>query len=93
MLKVIRKMLAPQRLIWFAAIAVLTTLTNPVSARESDEQIIATLLVDRFEYRASDGDDSVLWDVEGWIGDDYNKAWFKTEGDDQFDPRCILRGE
>ena len=35
---------------------------------------------DQFEYRAQDGDDSLKWDAQGWVGGDYEKLWLKTEG-------------
>lgn len=36
---------------------------------------------DRFEYRLREGDDGYLWDVQGYYGGDYNKLWFKSEGE------------
>ena len=35
---------------------------------------------DQFEHRAQDGDDSLKWDAQGWVGGDYEKLWLKTEG-------------
>lgn len=35
---------------------------------------------DQFEYRAQDGHDSLNWDVQGWVGGDYEKLWLKTKG-------------
>lgn len=42
--------------------------------------ILGTLLVDRLEHRWRDGENSVEWDVQGWIGGDTNKLWFNSEG-------------
>tara|TARA_R110001599_G_scaffold143302_1_gene324202 strand:- start:1122 stop:2180 length:1059 start_codon:yes stop_codon:yes gene_type:complete len=39
---------------------------------------------DRLEYRARDGKDGYLWDVQGYYGGDLNKFWFKSEGEDSF---------
>ncbi|WP_341702053.1 copper resistance protein B [Ferrovibrio sp.] len=39
------------------------------------------LKVDELEYRASNRKDTYNWDAEGWIGEDYNKLWLKTEGE------------
>ncbi len=37
---------------------------------------------DRLEYRwNNDGDEKALWDVQGWIGGDYNKLWLESEGE------------
>jgi copper resistance protein B len=41
-------------------------------------------LVDVLEYRpstgAGQGRDDYRWDMEGWYGGDYNRLWFKSEG-------------
>ena len=42
---------------------------------------ITYFAADRLEAQLRDGNDAVLWDAEGWIGGDLNKAWFKTEGE------------
>lgn len=39
------------------------------------------LLVDQLEYRLNDSDDLFRWDTEGWYGGDFNRFWFKTEGE------------
>lgn len=39
---------------------------------------------DRLEYRARQGADGYLWDVQGYYGGDYNKLWFKSEGEGSF---------
>ncbi len=37
---------------------------------------------DRLEYRwNNDGDEIALWDVQGYIGGDYNKLWLESEGE------------
>lgn len=46
-----------------------------------DSNIYSYTLVDRLEYGASNGPDNYLWDAEGWAGGDYNKLWWKTEGE------------
>lgn len=49
----------------------------------NDNPIIPFVLLDRLEYRWNDeGADGRLWDAQGWIGRDWNKLWFKTEGED-----------
>lgn len=44
-------------------------------------QLVTFFQAEQFEYRASDGQDSLNWDVQGWIGNDDHKAWLKTEGE------------
>jgi copper resistance protein B len=38
-------------------------------------------LMDRLEYQSNDGSGQMIWDGQGWYGGDYNKFWFKTEGE------------
>lgn len=47
-----------------------------------DQAIIPSLLVDRLEYRMQSGRNLRIWDVQGWVGGDYNKLWLKSEGSD-----------
>lgn len=46
-----------------------------------DNQIIWFLLFDQLEYRLQEGADTLTWEGQGWVGNDYDKIWFKTEGD------------
>ena len=39
---------------------------------------------DRAEYRAREGGDGYLWDVQGFYGGDLDKFWFKSEGEGTF---------
>ncbi len=39
------------------------------------------LLLDQLEYRLGPGGDQFRWDAEGWYGRDFNRFWFKTEGE------------
>lgn len=45
-----------------------------------DDEIFAVFRGDRFEYQTGEGNDILLWDVQAWVGEDYNKLWFKSEG-------------
>jgi copper resistance protein B len=37
---------------------------------------------EQFEYRTGKrGNDRLSWDVRGWVGGDYQRLWFKTQGD------------
>ncbi|ALC16294.1 copper resistance protein B precursor [Desulfuromonas soudanensis] len=47
-----------------------------------DNQIFATFKADRSEYQwREDNKEIFLWDVQGWIGEDYNKLYLKSEGE------------
>ncbi|WP_428027352.1 copper resistance protein B [Altererythrobacter sp.] len=39
---------------------------------------------DRLEYRARQGNDGYLWDIQGFYGGDIDKFWFKSEGEGSF---------
>jgi copper resistance protein B len=38
-------------------------------------------LLDQLEWRDIDDENALVWDGQAWYGTDYNKAWFKTEGE------------
>ena len=50
----------------------------------SDQENRLFTLVDVLEYRprpgGGEGNDDYRWDIEGWYGGDYNRLWFKSEG-------------
>ena len=37
--------------------------------------------IDRAEFRGGGEADAAVWDVEGWMGGDYNRFWWKVEGE------------
>jgi copper resistance protein B len=45
-----------------------------------DNEVFAVFRADRLEYQTGEGKDLMLWDVQAWVGTDYNKLWFKSEG-------------
>ncbi len=45
-----------------------------------DNEIFATFLADRLEYQTREGNEILLWDIQAWVGSDYNKVYFKSEG-------------
>jgi copper resistance protein B len=50
----------------------------------NDQERRLFTLIDVLEYRpntgGSRGHDDYRWDIEGWYGGDYNRLWFKSEG-------------
>ena len=53
-----------------------------------DDRVYVFTLFEQLEYRvATDNDtvDQLGWEVQGWIGGDFNKFWWKTEGEAVFD--------
>ena len=47
----------------------------------NDEMRFGRILLDKFEYAKGDGEHGQNLDAEAWYGNDYNKAWFKAEGE------------
>lgn len=45
-----------------------------------DNQVHAYLLTELLEYRHTESEGSLRWDIYGWVGGDYNRLWVKTEG-------------
>lgn len=51
-----------------------------------DDQWWAFALFEQLEYRLrEEGRDQVGWEAQGWIGFDYDRLWWKTEGEGEFD--------
>lgn len=63
-----------------AAAGALIALPLPALAEGMDPQLNTFLQAERLEYHLNDSQDTFLWDAQGWIGGDDEKAWFKTEG-------------
>lgn len=50
----------------------------------SDNMIFHQVLLDQVEYtRTRHGGSGLAWDVQGWVGRDYNRLWIKSEGERQ----------
>lgn len=45
-----------------------------------DNPVFAMFIADRLEYQTREGEGLYLWDVQAWVGADYHKLWFKSEG-------------
>jgi len=58
-----------------------------------DNEIFAVFRGDRLEYQTNEGDPKFLWDVQAWVGGDYNKLWFKSEGTYLFDEETAEEAE
>ncbi|WP_322528660.1 copper resistance protein B [Salinicola sp. LHM] len=47
-----------------------------------DDALFSQILLDRFEYRDTNGAPNAwLWDAQGWIGNDIDRFWWKSEGE------------
>ena len=60
------------------------SLSDSWPAPVNDQEHRLFTLIDVLEYRpstgGSQGHDDYRWDIEGWYGGDYNRLWFKSEG-------------
>jgi copper resistance protein B len=45
-----------------------------------DDAPLLMVRADELEWRKG-GEDELFWDMSAWYGNDYNKAWFKSEGE------------
>src|SRR3546814_3439593 len=64
-----------------AAALLVGGLDAPEVRAAEDDQLFAMFKAEQLEYRASNRKDTYNGDAEGWIGEDYNKLWLKTEGE------------
>ena len=63
----------------FFGLVTLTLLPTLASAASKDDPVLTKVMIDQFEVRATDGPDPWVLDAQGWIGQDLNKFWVKTE--------------
>lgn len=47
----------------------------------ADERPHSFILADLLEFSPKGGDSNFRWDTEGWYGGDFNRVWFKSEGE------------
>lgn len=51
-----------------------------------DDELRLFVLAEQLEYRLGDGErDQPGWEAQGWIGYDYDRFWWKSEGEAVFD--------
>jgi copper resistance protein B len=53
----------------------------PAQAEKMDDKLFTLVKIDQLEYRKQDGNDLLVWDGQGRIGNDENKLTLKTEGE------------
>jgi len=58
-----------------------TSFANLPGNEMHDEMPFGRVLLDKFEYAKGDGEHGQNLEAEAWYGNDYNKAWFKAEGE------------
>ncbi len=46
-----------------------------------DSALNSFFLLDQLEYQDADEGSTLAWDATGWVGDDINRVWFRSEGE------------
>ena len=59
--------------------AALMLLSTATQAASKDDPVLAKVLIDQLEVRATDGPNPYVLDAQMWIGKDLNKLWMKTD--------------
>ena len=55
---------------------------SPIYAGEmEDDPTLYAFFIDQFEWRNAEDNELMAWDVQGWMGKDLNKFWWKTDGE------------
>ena len=65
----------------------------PAVAQVDDDAIFTFFKTEKLEYQRDNNDSYFVWDAEGWIGEDKNKLWLKTEGEYVLDDKQTERAE
>lgn len=52
-----------------------------VASSIKDDPVLSVITIDQLEVRTTNGEDSLVWEMDAWIGQDLNKFWIKAEGE------------
>lgn len=55
--------------------------SGSMSMPDMDNKIFYQVMLDQLEYTHSREGSGMAWDVQGWVGRDYNRLWIKSEGE------------
>ncbi len=62
-------------------VAIFLSVSDDASADMEDDPLLLTVILDQIETRDAAGDNTLSWDAQGWLGKDFHKIWFKTDGE------------
>jgi copper resistance protein B len=48
-----------------------------------DHAVNYFVIFDQFEWQVGDGGNGANWDTKGWVGQDVNRMWFRSEGESE----------
>lgn len=72
------------------ALAIIVIAGSPAFAQEApefsndlmiDDKTYIYLIAEKLEYRSVSGVNPLMWEVQGYVGKDLNKLWFKSHGE------------
>lgn len=72
---------APFRVLATTAFAVAVSFASPAIADVGDAPFNRMILFEELEYGFNNGDNPLSWDATSWVGGDWNRIWFKTDGE------------
>ncbi len=62
-------------------VAIFLSVSDDARADMEDDPLLLTVILDQIETRDAAGDNTLSWDAQGWLGKDFHKIWFKTDGE------------
>jgi len=62
-------------------VAIFLSVSEDAGASAEDDPVLFMAILDQFELRDPNDDNTFSWDGQGWFGQDLRKLWFKTEGE------------
>ncbi len=62
-------------------VLILTVPALSFAGEMNDDPVLTMLTIDQLEIRTSNGNNPLVWEVDGWIGKDLHKLWIKTDGE------------
>lgn len=74
---------SPRQVRLFLRVVIFAFATWPIAAvaEMGDPPLNRYISVEELEYGFNNGDNPVSWDSTSWVGGDWNRIWFKTEGE------------
>lgn len=61
--------------------AIALSTTSNIHAATEDDPLLSMVLIDQLEQDISNNDNPLSWSVQAWLGQDLNKLWITTEGE------------
>ncbi len=66
-----------------AAVCIGVLASGPSARAGGADSISYSVQIDQIEGRWGDDENRLHWDLEGWVGGDTNRFWYRSEGDER----------